>query len=114
MGTFGDPDLLVLQLADGALGALQVLGGGGAALLHHRQLPLDDVVLLRLLRPRHLALGDSTGEGTGHLLGVWGHRAPSPSPRRVSGAHGEEMRGVWGQGGDGPEAGDKSKAWGMR
>jgi len=69
LGTFGDTNLLVLQLPDGGLGALQVLSGRGAALLHHRELPLDDVVLLRLLRPCHLALGTA---GTCHCHGtVW-------------------------------------------
>lgn len=55
--------LLLLELPDGALGLLQVLGRRAALLPHHRQLPLDDVVLLRLLRPCHLPL--STGR-TGH------------------------------------------------
>lgn len=65
LGPPGATNLLVLQLADGGLGPLEVLGGRGAALLHHRQLPLDDVVLLGLLRPRHLALGTA---GTRHWV----------------------------------------------
>lgn len=66
-GQSGDTDLLVLQLPDGGLGTLQVLGGRGAALLHHRQFPLDDVVLLCLLCPCHLALGTP---GTCHHHGM--------------------------------------------
>lgn len=56
--------LLLLQLADGALRLLQVLGRGAALLPHHRQFPLDDVVLLGLLRACHLPLSTArTGCG---------------------------------------------------
>lgn len=94
LGTRGDTNLLVLQLTDGGLGALQVLGGRGAALLHHRQLPLDDVVLLCLLRPCHLALG-TAGDVSPPWRGVPGSPPPTISM---------SLGGVWwqwrGQGGD--------------
>lgn len=48
--------LLLLQLSDGILCFLQTLAGRAALLPHHRQLPLDHVVLFGLLRPGHLAL----------------------------------------------------------
>lgn len=58
--------LLLLQLPDGALCLLQVLGRRATLLPHHRQLPLDDVVLFCLLRPCHLPLGTARmGAGRG-------------------------------------------------
>lgn len=48
--------LLLLQLPDGVLRFFQALAGRGALLPDHGQLPLDHVVLLRLLRSRHLTL----------------------------------------------------------
>lgn len=102
LGTSGDTNLLVLQLADGGLGALQVLGGRGAALLHHRQLPLDDVVLLRLLRPCHLALGTA---GTCHHHGMACLVLPPTPPQHVTGRGPEVVVGWWGQGGDAGDVG---------
>lgn len=48
--------LLLLQLSDGVLGFLQTLVGRVALLPHHRQLPLDHIVLLCFLSSRHLTL----------------------------------------------------------
>lgn len=50
---------LLLQLSDGILCFLEALAGRGALLPHHRQLPLDHVVLLRFLGPCDLTLEQS-------------------------------------------------------
>lgn len=57
--------LLLLQLSDGLLRFLQALAGCVVLLPHHRQLPLDYVVLLRFLCPRHLTLEQQARRGGG-------------------------------------------------
>lgn len=61
---WGGVYLLLLQLPDGVLCFLKALTGCVALLPHHRQLPLDHVVLLCFLRPRHLTLKQ-------HARGGW-------------------------------------------
>lgn len=56
---------LLLQLSDGVLRFLQALAGRAALLPHHRQLPLDHIVLLCFLCPRHLTLKQQAREGRG-------------------------------------------------
>ncbi len=62
--------LLLLQLSDGVLRFLEALAGGIALLPHHRQLPLDHIVLLCFLRPRHLTLEQQVRAGGGSRSGV--------------------------------------------
>lgn len=63
--------LLLLELSDGVLCLFQTLAGHAALLPDHRQLPLDDVVLLGFLRPRHLTLrnGDMAAAARGSVGG---------------------------------------------
>lgn len=59
--------LLLLQLPDGVLCFLEALAGCVALLPHHRQLPLDHVVLLCFLCPRHLTLEQHATAGWSKL-----------------------------------------------